>query len=145
MLETAKAQNKEIQKIIPEIEDMEIRKDLVEIHTTVEKILSTVVSKPNKKKKLNNFFDYYLPVTVKIIHKYDEIENQRLSTKEGKEFMMQTKKMIHDVNGAFQKQLGVLYQSDLVDADAELKLFDTMLKSDGFDSDDFEIHTKGEE
>lgn len=144
VLETAKSQNKEIQKIIPEIEDMEIRKDLAEIHTTVEKIISTVVSKPNKKKKLNNFFDYYLPVTVKIIHKYDEIENQRLSTREGKEFLDQAKKMIHDVNGAFQKQLGLLYQSDLVDADAELKLFDTMLKSDGFDSDDFDIYKKGE-
>lgn len=144
VLETAKSQNKEIQKIIPEIEDMEIRKDLAEIHTTVEKIISTVVSKPNKKKKLNNFFDYYLPVTVKIIHKYDEIENQRLSTREGKEFLDQAKKMIHDVNGVFQKQLGLLYQSDLVDADAELKLFDTMLKSDGFDSDDFDIYKKGE-
>ena len=53
--------------------------------------------------------------------------------------MFQAKKMISEINGAFKKQLASLYQSDLVDADAEMKVFDAMLKSDGFDSTDFQL------
>ena len=139
IIETAKAQNKEILRMIPNIEDEEIRKDLNEINDSVDKIISTIISKPNKKKKLNNFFDYYLPVTLKILHRYDEIENQRLASSDGQKFMERAKSMISEINDAFKKQLANLYQSDLVDADAELKVLDSMLKADGFDSTEFDL------
>lgn len=141
----AEAQSKEILSIIPKIEDKEIRDDLTEIHETVDKIISTISAKPSKKKKIGNFFDYYLPVTIKILHKYDEIENQRLVSNDGKEFMEQAKNIINDINEAFKKQLAMLYQSDLIDADAEMKVLDSMLKADGFDSTDFDINKNGEE
>lgn len=142
MLEMAKQQNKEIKKMIPEIEDSEMKKDLSEICDSVEKIIVTITEKPNKKKKASNFFDYYLPVTLKMIQKYDEIENQRLTSLEGKQFMLQAKKMIGEVNVAFKKQLSNLFESDLIDADAELKVFDAMLKADGFDGTDFDLKNK---
>ena len=145
VLETAKSQSKEIQRIIPEIEDAEIRSDLSEICDSIQKIISTIAENPNKKKKASNFFDYYLPVTLKMINKYDEIENQRLTSEEGRQFMAQAKKMIHEVNTAFKKQLSNLYQSDLMDADAELKVFDAMLKADGFDGTDFDLKNKKED
>ena len=87
---------------------------------------------------MNNFFDYYLPVTLSILKKYDEIENQRLSSDEGKKFMQQTESMIEKINNAFKSQLSNLYQADIVDTDAEMKVFETMLKADGYDtSNDF--------
>lgn len=140
LLKNAKNQNDEILKMIPKIEDSEIKKDLNEIYDTVEKILYTVSTKPSKKKKLNNFFDYYLPVTLKILNKYDEIENQRLSSRDGELFMSRAKNMIQEMKEAFKKQLANLYQSDLVDADAELKVLDSMLKADGFDTSDFNVN-----
>lgn len=144
-LEIAKSQNKEIVAMIAKIEDGEIRNDLNEIHETVDKIVSTISTKPSKKKKVSNFFDYYLPVTIKIIKKYDEIENQRLTSEDGKQFMNQAKNMISVINEAFKKQLSALYQSDLVDADAEMKVLDSMLKADGFDSTDFDLNKNREE
>lgn len=139
ILKTAEMQNNEILKMIPKIEDEEIRQNINEINDTVAKIIKTVSEKPNKKKKLNNFFDYYLPVTLKILRQYDEIENQKLSSKDGESFMSKTKGMIKEINSAFKKQLASLYQSDLVNADAEIKVLDSMLKADGFDSTDFNI------
>ena len=139
ILETAKAQNKEILMMIPNIEDEQIQKDLHQIHETAEKIIFTISTKPGKKKKVKTFFDYYLPVTVKILKRYDEIENQKLTSEEGSRFMLQAKKMISEINVAFQKQLSNLYQSDLIDADAEMKVLDSMLKADGFDSTGFNL------
>ena len=87
---------------------------------------------------MDNFFNYYLPVTYNILKKYDEIENQKLNSDEGKKFMQQTESMIEKINNAFKSQLSNLYQADIVDTDAEMKVFETMLKADGYDtSNDF--------
>ena len=139
ILVTAKDENNQILALIPKIDDVDIQKNLKEINETVDKIIETLESKPNKLKKIHTFFDYYLPVTVKMLKKYDEIENQRLISDEGKEFMLQAKKMIQDINRSFKKQLAMLYQSELIDADAEMKVFEAMLKADGYDSNDFDI------
>lgn len=144
-LETAKMQNKEIIGMVNKIEDREITKNLTEIYETVNKIISTIETKPSKIKKISNFFDYYLPVTIKMLKKYDEIENQGLISQDGKKFMKQAKDMISSVNEAFKKQLAMLYQSDLTDADAEMKVLDMMLKTDGFDTSDFDLNKDEEE
>jgi len=134
-LNTAKKQNKEILALIPKVESIDTRKNLSEIHETVNKIISTIESKPKKAKKINNFFEYYLPVLIKIVNKYDEVENQRLKSKEGKEFMLKADKMINDTNKAFSSILDSLYQSDIMDADADMKVYDLMLKADGIVDD----------
>ena len=54
--------------------------------------------------------------------------------------MKQTQNMIEKINEAFKEQLSNLYQSDMVDTDAEMKVFDSMLKQDGYDvENDFKM------
>lgn len=140
ILTEAKNKNSQIEKMIPKIESVELVKDIKEINDSVTKIIETVEKKPEKYKAMNNFFNYYLPVTINILNKYDEIENQRLTTEESKKFMESTQNMIKKINDAFKKQLSNLYQSDMIDTDAEMKVFDSMLKADGFDQNkDFNI------
>ena len=137
-LADAKNKNKQILEMIPKIESDALKKNIKEIHITVNKIIETVEKNPDKCKKMNNFFEYYLPVTLNILRKYDEIENQKLASKEGQKFMLQTEDMIEKINNAFKNQLANLYQSDIVDTDAEMKVFESMLKADGYDtSSDF--------
>lgn len=139
-IENAKTMNSKIKDISRQIEDPDLVNDIKEINTTVDKIISTVEKKPDNFKKMNNFFGYYLPVTLNILTKYDEIENQRLNSEESIAFMKNTEKMINKIKEAFKKQLGNLYQSDMIDTDAEMKVFDTMLKADGYDPEnDFKI------
>ena len=127
----AKKQNKEILNLIPKVEKIETKKNLKEIHTTVTKILTVVEKNEKKGEKLDNFFDYYLPVFIKIVNRYDEIENQKLISKEGKTFITKADEMIKETTTSFQTILSSLYQNDLIDADAEMKVFDLMLKADG--------------
>lgn len=132
-LADAKNKNDQIGKIIPQIEDAELVRNIKEIQDTVSKIINTVEKKPEKYKMMNNFFNYYLPVTINILNRYDEIENQKLTTEDGKKFMNSAQNMIKKINDAFKKQLSNLYQSDMIDTDAEMKVFETMLQSDGYD------------
>ena len=139
--ELKKAQNmvKEIRDISTKLENSDIMKN------TKEKIIDTVIEKPEKIKKIRNFLSYYLPVTKKILERYDEIENQKLNTGETKKFMNSVEEMIAKIKKAFEEQLSNIYQTEMIDTDAELKVFESMLKSDGFiDNIDFNIDKKKE-
>ena len=146
VLNEAKNKNKQILDMETKVDSPELRKNINEIGETINKMIKTLEKKPEKFKKMSNFFDYYLPVTLNILKKYDEIENQRLSSEEGKKFMAQTESMAEKINNAFKNQLSNLYQTDMVDTDAEMKVFESMLKADGYDtSNDFLNKNKNEE
>jgi len=141
-LKQAKEQNAQIQNIMGKLEDPELVKNVGEIHDTVTKIIDTVSRKPDKIKKTNSFFNYYLPVTLNILSKYDDIENQKLDSKDSEKFMKKTQEMISKINKSFKTQLSNLYQADIIDTDAEMKVFESMLNSEGFDISDFNTENK---
>jgi len=140
VLKEAKTVNEEIYSVMGKIEDKKLVENIKEIHDTTSKIINTVSKNPEKLKQASSFFSYYLPVTLKILIKYDEVENQRLESKNSKEFMTSVKDMISKTNLAFKSQLSNLYHSDMIDTDAEMKVLDTMLKTEGYsDINDFDI------
>ena len=131
-LKNAQNMVKKIREISTKLESKELIKNTIEICNTSDKIIDTAIEKPEKIKKIRNFLNYYLPVTERILERYDEIENQKLSTKEPKKFMSSVEEMIVKIKSAFEQQLSNIYQTEMIDTDAELKVFETMLKSDGF-------------
>ncbi len=140
-LSQAKKTNTEIFNMIARVEDANLKKDIEEIHSTCSKIIKAVEKNPEKYDKAQTFFSYYLPVTLNILKKYDDIENQNLSTADIKNFLDKTKNMVGKVNDVFKQQLENLYQTEIVDTDAEMKVFNSMLQSDGFGSASVEIPT----
>ena len=139
----AKKEQKQIKTLIPKVDNAETKQDLKEINETINKILEEVEKNPKKEKSLNNFFDYYLPVIIKITTRYDEIENTRLSSKDEKSFMTKAEKVIKDTNKAFKTILSNLYQKDIMDTDADMKVYELMLKADGIVEDN--MIKKGEQ
>ena len=131
-LSEAKELVKKLDLVIYKLEDPEIVRNAKQISATSNKIVETVEKKPNKLKNVRNFLNYYLPVTLKILERYDEIENQKLNTDSAKKFMSSVEGMIEKIKDAFEKQLSSIYQEEIVDTDAELKVFESMLKTDGF-------------
>ena len=141
ILKEAKEETLQISNISKQIEDKEVVENIEQICDISNKIIDTLSKNPNKLGQARNFLNYYLPVTIKILTRYDEIENQRLNTIESKEFMESVKKMTEKIKNAFNEQLNNMYQTEMIDTDAEIKVFESMLKSDGF-LDDININTK---
>ena len=131
----ARKEQKQIKNLIPKVENIETQKNLKEINETINKILEEVEKNPKKEKSLNNFFDYYLPVLIKITTRYDEIENTRLTSTDEKKFMTKAEKVIKDTNKAFKTILSNLYQKDIMDTDADMKVYELMMKADGIVED----------
>jgi len=139
----AKKQNKIVESFISKVQNSDTKQNIKEINETTTKILNVIEKDYKKGNRLNNFFDYYLPVLIKILTKYDEIENQKLVSKEGKGFITKADKMIKDTNAAYKQILSSLYQDDITDADADMKVYNLMLKADGMDPDN--LLMKGDE
>lgn len=136
ILDSAKDESKDIYNMRNKIEDEDLKKYIINISTSANKIISTIEKEPKKIRKIANFFDYYLPVTLSIIKRYDEIENQNLSSQEMKEFISSTKLMLKSADEAFNKILERLYQNDMINIDADMKVFNSMLKADGYDDEE---------
>ena len=105
LLNSATEMNKEIKGMTKKLEDTELINNVNEIHDCSEKIVNTIQKNPKKLKQAYNFMIYYLPVTLKILKKYDEIENQQLTSKESIKFMENTRVMMKKIKEAFKEQL----------------------------------------
>lgn len=139
VLENAKKQNKRIIEAKSYINNYEIKAYLTSINESTSKIIKAIEKTPKKIKNIDNFFDYYLPITVKIINRYDEIENNDLSSKDSKKFMSSTINMLASIDKAFKNILNNLYQKEIIDMSAEMKVFSSMLKADGFNENELEV------
>lgn len=140
ILNTAKKQNAKIYEVMNKIDDKELVANIDEIHETSFKILDEISKNPSKLNKAQNFLNYYLPTTLKLLITYDNIENQYLNSKELNKSMQNTKQMIIKINQSLKLQLSNLFQSEIIDTDAEIKVFETMLKSEGLNTDnDFDL------
>ena len=132
ILKNAKSQTTQIFDISKQLEDRELIANVQDICNTSNKIIDTLSKNPGKLSQVNNFINYYLPVTIKILQRYEEIENQKLNSEESQKFMKSVRDMIAKIKEAFHEQLNNMYQAEIIDTDAELKVFEEMLKSDGF-------------
>ena len=131
--------------MIPLIDNVEVTKNLNEIHDSVNKIIKTIEKDPSKEKLIKNFFDYYLPVTVKLVDRFDEIENQKINSKESKTFNESTVKMIEEINGVFKIFINNLYKDDMLDANVEIKVLNSMLKADGLGKNEIMVEVSKHE
>lgn len=143
ILKEAKEMTTQISRISMQIEDKKLVENINQICSTSNKIIDTLSKKPEKLGQARNFLNYYLPVTIRILNRYDEIENQKLNTPESNKFMRSVQEMADKIKEAFNEQLNNMYQSEMIDTDAEIKVFEGMLKADGFiDEIDFNIKNK---
>ncbi len=129
----ARKEIKYLKEMVDKIDDKDVSQDLEDITKSSDKIVNRIEENELKNKTARKFIDYYLPVCVKIVGRYDEIEDQSLTSKDSKEFMKNSGKILKATNKAFKRMLNSLYQDDIVDADAEMKVLNTMLTADGFD------------
>ena len=135
----ARKMNKHIKEMKDEIDSIEVKKELEDIFKTTSKIINTIEKNNVSNKTTYKFFDYYLPVCVNIVDRYDEIENQELTSKDSKKFMENSVKMINETSIAFKKILNSLYQNDIENNEAEMKVYNQMLKSDGYNQDEINV------
>jgi len=127
----AETQVKELRSYTAVINNVQIRNKLAGVCETIRRILDTMREKPEDVSVANNFFNYYLPVLVKLIGQYRRIEVSGTNKHHAETVL----NYLGDIETAMQKQLSNLFEDDIFDMSAEIKSMTTSMKSEGLLSD----------
>ena len=79
------------------IQNTDIRGKIININKTTDKIIKVLHKKPDKISSASKFLNYYLPVTIKILERYDEIEEQKLNSSSSRDFENKVNQMISNI------------------------------------------------
>ena len=129
----------EIRLLNDSIGDEFISNELNEIENTLKKIQiqlndDTKILKSRTAKiveQLTQFFDYYMPTTIKILNSYRRIENRNLTG----ENAMETKKRVEEslpfVRQAFEKELDHMFSDEMIDITTDIDVLEAVLSKEG--------------
>ena len=125
-----------IQELNEEIPDYKLSAQIRQIEILTQKIFDYVKMHPEKAKGIKQFMNYYLPTTIKLLEQYVVLQNQGLRMGNIDEGMQKIEDMLDKVIVAFQKQLDSLFESDVVDITADIRVMEQMMASQGLTGKD---------
>ena len=120
-----------IQELNDAIPDYRMSAKLKQIEILTSSILSQVEKKPDKRKAVRQFMDYYLPTTLKLLEQYVSLQEVGLPGENITTGMERIEAMLDKVIVAFQKQLDGLFARDVVDITADIQVMEQMMAQNG--------------
>ena len=99
---------------------------------TTQAIFTHVAEHPQKLPQIRRFLNYYLPTTLKLLGSYEQLSTQSVKGENITSTLFNIAGMMHTVAHAFEKQLDSLFTDEAMDISADITVFETMLKQEGF-------------
>lgn len=125
---TSIAKIRQLNDAIPD-ERMSAQIDLIE--RLAAQIFDCVKAHPEKLKQIRQFLNYYLPTTIKLMEQYVQLQNQSVKTENIDEGMQKIEGLLDKVIVAFRRQLDALYEADVVDITADIRVMEQMMAGEG--------------
>ncbi len=122
----------EMRRLNASIKDVKISAQIDHLEATTGKIIDAVVKTPAKLPQIRKFMNYYLPTTLKLLGSYEQLSKQSVKGENITSTMFNIAGMMHTVADAFEKQLDSLFTDEAMDISADITVFETMLKQEGF-------------
>jgi hypothetical protein len=126
----------EIKLLSDSIDDEFISAELTEMEETLKKIQVQVndETKANLSRRIdqvNDFFDYYMPTTIKILNSYRKIESQHLTGDNATETKKRVEETLPIIKRAFNKELDNLFSDEMIDITTDIDVLESLLSKDG--------------
>ncbi len=134
-LQSGYSKLKEIKKFNPRIQSKPTANNLTEIEDIIEKILAEIKRDPDDLKRADEFLDYYLDSTIKILSKYVELTTHGIKDKNIEKSLARVESMLESLKTAYSKQFTRLLTNDVSSLDIELNMLENMLKAEGLTDD----------
>ena len=110
-------------------EDMSIK--LNKMQGIVHQILNYIEKNPKKINEVNKFINHYLPITIKLLNSYKDLNNQPLQGENIKNAKMEIEHSIDVVNMAFENLLDDLFEDMAMDISTDISVLKTLFKQEG--------------
>ena len=115
----------------------DIATDLDKLGNISQQILNQVEKNPQKAQEVNKFINHYLPITIKLINSYEELNNQVVQGDNIKNAKSEIEKSIELINKAFENLLDDLFEDVALDISTDISVLKTLFKQEGLSEEDF--------
>ena len=110
---------------------------LDKLQNIVSQILNYVEKNPKKLQEVNKFINHYLPITIKLVNSYKELNNQTVQGENIKSAKTEIEKSIDIINIAFENLLDDLFEDIALDISTDISVLKTLFTQEGLTEDDF--------
>ena len=128
---------KEIKTVKNELYREEISMKLDKLSNVSEEILKQIEKNPKKVEEVNKFINHYLPITLKLINSYEELNSQALQGENIQKAKIEIEESIDLINKAFENLLDDLFEDIRLDISTDISVLKTLFKQEGLDEEDF--------
>ena len=127
----------QIKTVRNELYREEIATKLDKLGNIANQIICYVEKNPKKIQEVNKFINHYLPITIKLINSYKEINNQLVQGDNIENAKSEIEKSIDLINKAFENLLDDLFEDVVLDISTDISVLKTLFKQEGLAEDDF--------
>ena len=91
-------------------------------------IFDDIKKNPDDLRRAKPFVNYYLDAAMNIIKQYAELSNRKQITPEADKSIKKVEDILDSMKATFEKQLANLFEDDLLDLNAEIKVLEQTMK-----------------
>ena len=129
---------KKIRKSNDGIPGTEISAKISRMELIVQNIFDRAEEHPEVIPDLKKLMDYYLPMTVKLLDAYEEMDRQAVQGENIRASKKEIEDTIDTLNIAFEKLLDSIFRDAAWDVSSDISVLHTVLAQEGLTEDDFE-------
>ena len=119
------------------IPGVEISAKISRMELIVEKIFERAQKHPEIIPDLIKMMNYYLPMTVKLLDAYEEMDRMPVQGENIKSSKKEIEDTLDTLNQAFEKLLDSVFQDTAWDVSSDISVLHTLLAQEGLTDDDF--------
>ena len=139
VLDRGNAYVKEIRRCNDEIPGEEISAKIDRMEAIVRKIFERAEAHPEVIPDLKKLMDYYLPMTVKLLNAYADMDKQPVQGETIRKSKQEIDATLDTLNAAFEKLLDDLFQDAAMDVSSDISVLNTLLAQEGLTGSDFDL------
>lgn len=127
----------EIRRCNDAIPGREISEKISRMETIVRRIFERAQAHPEIVPDLKKLMDYYLPMTVKLLNAYAEMDAQPIQGETIEGSKREIEATLDTLNLAFEKLLDSVFKDTAMDVSSDISVLNTLLAQEGLTEDEF--------
>ena len=137
VLDRGNAYLREIRRCNDEIPGEEISAKISRMEAIVQRIFERAKAHPEIIPDLKKLMDYYLPMTIKLLNAYADMDRQPVQGDTIRASKQEIDTTLDTLNLAFEKLLDSVFQDTAMDVSSDISVLHTLLAQEGLTGDDF--------
>ena len=138
VLDRGNAYVRQLRACNEEIPGEEISNKISHMEAIVQRIFQRAEDHPEIIPDLKKLMDYYLPMTVKLLNAYAEMDRQPVQGETIQKSKQEIDATLDTLNSAFEKLLDSIFADTAMDVSSDISVLHTLLAQEGLTGSDFQ-------